>query len=698
MGTKSVSSFGFGVLCLNSRLETRNAKLWKGALAVATIILCLALSAESVLSHGDHGDAAPPEGGISLVTFEGFQVELLTSPRPPRVGEESKIIAKILRNGSLEPLRNGKVLIGVSPVRLHENATAQKNPSAQPRQLHSSFPLVPAPEMVWAGSYTLVSQLKQRGPHLVRVALRELEGRSFNPPAVLEFYLNVAPASGLTPGLLFVALTALAIGVAGIYWVLVRSHSPLDLSVPLNLLDIRWLGRFVQWRGFQPILQIPFLLLTVLIALLGLFDIQDGAKNLATKLTWILWWPGIIFTFILVGRLWCVMCPFGTLNEWSARLAKSTRMFPKLLRNLWLATLLFVILTWADEQLGIIRSPQMTAWLILALAVLSIAIGIFFQRRTFCRYLCPITGLQGLYSMASPIELRSQDRSRCLKDCRQDCYRGNEKGTGCPMFEFPMTMERNAYCNFCFECVKSCPPGNISLQVRSFGEDLWASRRHWLDEAYLAVALVGITTIVTAQMLTSWSPWISQLARMIPLSIRTLVKPVTYLTVTESAVLFLGSLLLFPLFGFLAAWGTNWIAGDKKKGIKRTFVTLSTMFIPVGLAMHLAHNVSHLFLEGPGVIPALQQTLNRYTSFNFGEPDWQINPLVSSEVIYWLQMLLILGGFVFSLMIGYRLAATLLERQETAGKAFIPLIVLSLFFTLTNLYLLNQPMGMRHGM
>src|SRR5262249_51715535 len=57
----------------------------------------------------------------------------------------------------------------------------------------------------------------------------------------------------------------------------------------------------------------------------GLTDVQDGGVNLATKLTWTIWWAGIIFTFFLVGRVWCVACPFGALNEWTARLAGPLR-------------------------------------------------------------------------------------------------------------------------------------------------------------------------------------------------------------------------------------------------------------------------------------------------------------------------------------------------------------------------------------
>jgi hypothetical protein len=176
------------------------------------------------------------------------------------------------------------------------------------------------------------------------------------------------------------------------------------------------------------------------------------------------------------------------------------------------------------------------------------------------------------------------------------------------------------------------------------------------------------------------------------------MKPVTYLTVTESATFFLGSVLIFPLFAILAAWAARQISGYKEQGIIRTFTHLAYMFLPVGLAMHLAHNVSHLITEGPGVISALQRTLTRYTGLEAGEPDWQFMPLVSSDAIYGLQILLILLGFIFSLNVGYRLTATLFDRQETAGKAFIPFAALSLVFTLINLYLLNQPMGARHAM
>ena len=380
------------------------------------LILMSAFAAPLALAHGEHGEATPVFGGMSLFSFDGFQVELLGSPRPLRVGGENKIIAKILRDGSLEPVRNGKVYIGVLPVRLLNRSAALDKVSTAKAD-RPAVPLSPAPEKVWAGNYTLTTQLKEKGAHLVRLEITELDGKPFHPPTVFDFYANVGPAPGFTGAFLLVSLTAVLMACGGIYWAIVRSRSVATSSSAFNLLNISWLRRFVNWKGFQPALQIPTLAVISAIAFLGFFDIQDGAKNLATKLTWILWWPGIIFTFILVGRLWCVMCPFGALNEWAANLSRPARLFPKSLRSLWLATFLFLLLTWADEQIGVIRSPQLTAWLIVIFAFIAILTGIFFQRRSFCHYLCPITGLLGLYSMVSLVEVRAGDRSQCQKNC-----------------------------------------------------------------------------------------------------------------------------------------------------------------------------------------------------------------------------------------------------------------------------------------
>ena len=230
---------------------------------------------------------------------------------------------------------------------------------------------------------------------------------------------------------------------------------------------------------------------------------------------------------------------------------------------------MFVLLTWADEQLGVVRSPRVTAWIVLFFAAAAVAVGLFYERRSFCRHLCPIGGLIGIYSMTAPLELRAQSAGVCAADADKSCYRGGPESRGCPMFEFPATMDRNNYCNLCGECVTGCSRDNLVLRFRALGKDLWATGRRVLDEAYLAVALVGLTLLVTAQMLSAWPGWTWALSGSLPHWVRATLKPVTYLGLVESAILLGGSLVVVPLLVLGGAVVADRLAGAYAIGVRR---------------------------------------------------------------------------------------------------------------------------------
>jgi hypothetical protein len=259
-------------------------------------------------------------------------------------------------------------------------------------------------------------------------------------------------------------------------------------------------------------------------------------------------------------------------------------------------------------------------------------------------------------------------------------------------------MDRNNYCHLCAECVTGCSRDNVVLRFRAFGKDLWASGRRVLDEAYLAVALVGLTLLVTAQMLSAWPGWTWALAGWLPSWMRAAFKPVTYLGLVESAILLGGSLVVVPLLVLAAAVLADRLAGPRALGRRRTFVVFSYMFIPVGLAIHLAHNLSHLLLEGGGIVPVVQRAVALYTPLSLGEPDWQVGPPAPASVVGLLQVVIVAGFFVLSLVAGHRLSARAYGDPRAASRALLPMAVLSCVFTLVAIVLLSQPMGMRHGM
>ncbi|MBI4011098.1 MAG: 4Fe-4S binding protein [Candidatus Rokubacteria bacterium] len=642
-------------------------------LAVAIALLLPAAAA----GHGEHGSGRPL-GEASVVTVQGYRIELSTHPGPFAAGVETHLIARVTTVASSTPVSGGRLRVGVAPA----GAVPEMRPAA---------------EETWAGSYAVPVTPGRRGPHQVRVVVEELEQQRLESPLTVDFQVEVGPAPGLGGGVWALLAVVSGLAVLGVYEIALRARLARPGEAALNLLDVSWIRRLLTAPALQPALQVPLLALMGVVVLVGLTDVQDGGVNLATKLTWTIWWAGIIFTFFLVGRVWCLACPFGALNEWAARLAGPLRRLPAPFRNVWWATGMFVLLTWADEQLGVVRSPRVTAGIVLFFAAAAVAVGLFYERRSFCRHLCPIGGLIGIYSMTAPVELRPKVAAVCAGDREKACYRGGEAAPGCPMFEFPGSLDRNNYCTLCARCVAGCSRDNLILRFRALGQDLWAAQRRLLDESYLAVALVGLTLLVTAQMLTAWPDWVSALARGLPTWLRAGLRPVTYLGLVESALLLGGSLVVGPLLVLGGAALTDRLAGPHGLGVRRTFVVFGYMFVPVGLALHLAHNLAHLLLEGGGIVPVVQRAVALYTPLSLGAPDWQVFPLAPGPAVALAQMAVVVGFFVLSLQAGHRLSLRVYPDSRTASRALVPMAALAVLFTLAGIVLLNLPMGMRHG-
>jgi polyferredoxin len=132
-----------------------------------------------------------------------------------------------------------------------------------------------------------------------------------------------------------------------------------------------------------------------------------------------------------------------------------------------------------------------------------VATSVFYERRTFCKTLCFLGGLAGNYARSGAVKV--QATPDICKTCKvQSCYKGTEKVEGCPMFQFPRTMESSAECNICGNCVKNCPNNSIKIETRIPTKELWGLKNPKLEHASLAAVIMGIVFVQNITMLEPW--------------------------------------------------------------------------------------------------------------------------------------------------------------------------------------------------
>jgi len=656
------------------------------------------VSAEAVLTDGSSGSAvldaqlylrleAPPTDGMSMDMAGDMPMEM---PRDMQGGMSAGQMESEKEPAEMKGMEDSggmELDFGEGPAM----AAATKG-----LDLSAFVELHPTEK---AGVFSAEFALPVKQAYGFSLAVKRVAGRSFEEPIV---YGGTIPYPKipqlLPPRLLFALAIILLTGIAAVLAAKYRSSLGLAPGVKANLLDVGWIRKLLSSPWYQPIFELPVLALFIVIVVVGLADVQTGDRNIATLLTWTIWWAGIIFTFVFAGRLWCVMCPFGAVQDWLGRRISFNADFPKMLRNIWLSTFLFIFLTWWNSYVGIVNKPAATSYLLLTFFGVSVVMALIFKRRAFCRYVCPIGGVIGLYSMFSPLELRNRSLEVCRGHKEKDCLKGTPKSLPCPMLESPLGIDRNNYCNFCCECVKACPRDNFVIRFRVFAKDLWTSTRGYMDEAFLALAMVGISLLATAEMVEPWHRWMDGFGKILPFG---MLKWESHAVQEKAAfTIMLLAAIVIP-FSLLAAasaivkQSTDCPLGPSPRlGVRDIAVRFGYAFVPVGLSMHLAHNLAHLLAEGTKVAPALRRVLNKYAGANLGRPDWNPAPLLGPEALFWLQML------VFALLNGaalyacWRIAHKLYK--EKAFRAFAPMALLIVFFMALNVFILGQPMNPRH--
>jgi polyferredoxin len=448
-----------------------------------------------------------------------------------------------------------------------------------------------------------------------------------------------------------------------------------------NLLALPVVGRFLRSRYFLGALITPTMLIFGFIVFVGLFGEQTTA-NPAVLLTWILWWPAVIFTFFLLGRIWCAFCPFGYLGDLAQKLFSMQRKAPAILRNMWWRLGLFLALTWITTLWALDRWPQGTALLAVGLTLGAVTLAFVYEKRVFCRYVCPVGGVFGLYSMTAPLRLTVKDGHVCQHECDQkNCFQA------CPWFQFPPTMERGAECSLCLDCVRACPHDNIALEKQPFASDLihFQPHRKSFDEFAAIAAVLGVALLQTVVMLSGWSGWEMRIGSWLDLAPGRLLYTIIFLSVGVIAPLLLLALVV---------WSSKSFSGVRTDFF-RSLRTYAYSFLPLGLALHAAHNFHHLFGEGGAMWVGLKKALAQYTGWSSlaaGASAASVSP----NTLFVLQWVALLAGLYLAFRVGFALTRRDSPLPAQRFRAVLPILLFATAYTLLNLVILSASMAHRH--
>ena len=470
---------------------------------------------------------------------------------------------------------------------------------------------------------------------------------------------------------------------------LVTSSSRFDLR--FNLFRFSWIEALVK-RPYLPILlQFISVLLLGLIIWAGLFGSQH--HNIATVLTWTWWWALLIFVIVALGKGFCTICPWEALASISTSLSLRSRIkkigfelkWPRWGRNLYPALALFVLLTWFELGYDATHSPSMTAIMAMMMVTMAVVGALLFEGRAFCRYVCLVGRISGIYALFSPIELRKQSADVCRSCETVDCVKGNDDGTGCPTHLFPAVLQKNTYCTLCTECIRACPHDNLSINLRPPAADLDGTKRFRWDEAVLALVLLALTSFHGMTMTSHWeriNHWLRAQTGLGPLVIFTLL---------------MALLIILPILLF---WGsaalTRALAADRSVSRNQILKAFAYAVIPVALFYHLAHNGMHFFREAQMIVPLMSDPFG-YGWNLFGTVGRSYAPLLSLKAVWWAQIVLILVGHVYAVIVVGRIGGALFH-QSRHLLSLAPFVVTMVLYSSLSIWLVAQPMVMRSGM
>ena len=399
--------------------------------------------------------------------------------------------------------------------------------------------------------------------------------------------------------------------------------------------------------------------------------LQDFGNNPGMLITWVIWFPILPISAFLVGRIWCGMCPIAGIGDLCSRIVRFNLPVPKILKRLdfWTVIVAFVFLDYVEELAGVADKPWATGLLLVIIIGMSALFCVLFERKTFCRYVCPLAGMLGAYSTMSIVEVRG-NKKVCQTQCGQHlCYKGTDHSSGCPMFSYPASLTTNSECMLCLNCVKNCENRGVQLNLRPPLQEIWHQAQPLLSVSLLSVMLVGMMGRHQVPNLTSWK-----------IFVETLTLPESYIHTLLYTTFLVLAVVPFILCSVMSA-------GASQEKVSENMAHYGLAYIPLALSGHLAHVFHELLSDKIYDLLKYAIKLKEYllAGVPIGSREITLDPFIHSSVITFIKFLFISGGLFGSILAVVMIARRLSERHVVART--LPHLLLVFFFWVGYLYI-----------
>ncbi len=249
------------------------------------------------------------------------------------------------------------------------------------------------------------------------------------------------------------------------------------------------------------------LVYAVLVGVPAFLPLPQSGATLLGNLTlfaqfafWGLWWPFVILSIVLFGRIWCgLLCPEGAIAEFASRHGLG-RAIPHWMRWGGWPFLAFACTTIYGQLISVYEYPRATLLILGGSTVAAAAVGLTWGRnaRLWCRYLCPVNGVFALLAKLAPLHFavdraawaRHPDRPR-----RIDCA---------PLIDV-RHMRSASNCHACGRC--SGHRDAVALALRRPNAEILAARPGRGDGTGAVLLLFGLLGVACGAFQWSVSPW-----------------------------------------------------------------------------------------------------------------------------------------------------------------------------------------------